>query len=1134
LAHRDWRSLGLKFDFKQFSRTNQQTNIMNRYIIKSVREMTNFHMWESFHFTQKKIKKRMRPLPYFLIIIFCGMINSLSAQEVSLHFNKSPLKAVMREIQNQTGFSFSINDKNLSTASPVTINTKKQQLKEVLTEIFQKQPLTYKIDGKLIIIIEKTKDNSKPTGKQNPVRGKVVDEAGSPLAGASVRVKDLNIQTSTDENGNFQINNVLEGSTLIITYIGYLTQEVTVKNASKIILSKNESKLDEVQVIAYGTTTRRLNTGSVGSISSADIAKQPVSNPLAALSGRIPGLILTQSTGVPGSSFNIQIRGRNSIAQGSQPLILIDGIPFAAGNEGISTITSALTNGITGTALSPFNSINPSDIESIEILKDADATAIYGSRGANGVILITTRKGKAGKTQINANINQGFTQVGKTMDLMNTEQYLEMRKEAFVNSNITPTVTNAPDILAWDQNRYTDYKKELIGSKGKLTNAQFSLSGGSSQIQYLVAGSFYRETSVFPNALPNTRGSVNTNLNHNSNDNRFKINLSTSFTSSENKTASTDLTYYTFLAPNTPTFFTNEGNLKWVENGAQYENPYRYLFERYNAKTNNLVSSLNISYRIINGLSFKIAMGYNQLNGNEMRLTPKTSLSPNQVQISSSQFGTNEFNSWNIEPQFQYVRKLWKGNLDILTGATFHQKNNTGNYTAVSGFTTDALLESISAASTITAATNYKTQYRYQALFGRINYNLQNKYIVNLTARRDGSSRFGSGKQFANFGAAGIAWIFTEEKWFDNLPILSFGKLRGSYGVTGNDQIGDYQFLDSWQAGSQTYEGTSTLRPSALANQNYSWEENKKLEAAIDLGFFKDRLLISANYYRNRSSNQLVAYRLPYTTGFASIIRNFPALVQNDGWEFTVTADIFKGSKFNWSTSINSTLPSNKLVDFPNIETSTYASIYKVGESLNSLYNYHFEKIAPSTGLYKLTDVDGNGFYDVKDQIINGNLDPKFYGGINNTFTYKGIELSVFFDYKQQTGKNFLYTIYNLSQTPGTLFNQPALVVDRWQNANSIAQYEKYQAVPGSTVSNVKNSDRAYSDASFIRLRNIQINYVLPQKMTSKLGVSSARVYMQGQNLFTWSKLDGLDPETQNLYSLPPLKVYTIGLQLNL
>ncbi|MCT2561834.1 TonB-dependent receptor [Chryseobacterium herbae] len=1086
----------------------------------------------------KKIPLSFHLAVLMLFTFFVAAIG-VKAQNISIDAKAVLMHRVFKQIEKQTDYLFwykgKLQDKNV----PITVSFSNMPVKAALDKLFEQLPFTYEIVDKTIVVTEKpaVKNNSKYREKQRtrPMSGTVSDENGRPLSGATVAVKGTNQTTATNSEGNYILQNVADDAVLSVTYIGYITQEVSIENAEKIFLSKSESKLDEVQIIAYGTTTKRLNTGSVGSISSADIAKQPVSNPLGALSGRIPGLVVSQSTGVPGSSFNIQIRGRNSMAQGSEPLILIDGIPFSSGNQGISSLPSALTNGVTGTSLSPFNSINPSDIESIEILKDADATAIYGSRGANGVVLITTRKGKAGKIQITANINQGFTEVGKTMKLMNTPQYLEMRREAFVNSNISPTIADAPDLMAWDQNRYTDYKKELIGGNGKLTNAQLSVSGGSSEIQYLVSGSFYRETSVFPSAMPNTRGSVNMNLNHSSKDDLFTMNLSGSFTAGENKTAGTDLTYYTFLSPNTPDFFTPDRKLKWIENGASYENPYRYLFETYKATTTNLVSSLNTSYKIIPGLTVKMAMGYNRMGGKEIKLMPMSSLSPDQTQLSSSQFAWNEYSSWNIEPQLQYVGTLGLGKLDVLTGATFHQKDNSGNYISVSGFTTDALMESIGAASTINAASNSKSQYRYQAVFARINYNIGNKYIINLTARRDGSSRFGAGKQFANFGAVGGAWIFTEEKWLkDQFSSLSFGKLRGSYGITGNDQIGDYQFLDSWQSGSQTYQGIGTLRPSALANPNYSWEENKKLEAAVDLGFLNDRFLFSANYYRNRSSNQLVAYRLPYLTGFASIIRNFPAVVQNEGWELSFSADVISRSSLSWTLAVNASLPKNKLLEFPGIETSSYASLYKVGRSLNSLYNYHYEGIDRETGLYRLTDVDGNGSYSAGDLMINGSLDAKIYGGVNNTFRYKGIELSVFFDYRKQSGKNFLYSLYNLARIPGMMLNQPIVLADRWQNSGSDAQYEKYSALAGAAVANIGYSDRVYSDASFVRLRNVSLSYSLPKDLISKLSFGSARVYFQGQNLFTWSKVKGFDPETQNLYSLPPLKVYTIGLQLNL
>ncbi|MCY1662578.1 SusC/RagA family TonB-linked outer membrane protein [Chryseobacterium sp. SL1] len=1068
-----------------------------------------------------------------LLIAFMQISLAANAQKISLSKKNAALTEVFRELKKQSGYGFMINREQIRVAKPVTINSSGDELEKILDKCFEGQPFTYKIEGKMIVVVDKGTAPVKNELPQMDVSGRVVDEDGKPLAGASIFVKGTSQSTSSGNDGSFTLKNVADNAVITISYVGYRKRELkAVANLGAVILEVVNSQLDQVQVIAYGTTTKRLNTGSVGSISGADIAKQPVSNPLAALSGRIPGLVVTQSTGVPGSSFNIQIRGRNSIAQGSQPLILIDGIPFAPGNEGISSLPSALTNGVTGTSLSPFNSINPSDIESIDILKDADATAIYGSRGANGVVLITTRKGKAGKTQVTANFNQGFTEVGRTMEVMNTQQYLEMRKEAFINSNITPTIANAPDLLAWDQNRYTNYKNELIGGTGKLTNAQLSLSGGSSEIQYLIGGSFYRETAVFPDALPNTRGAVHTNLTHRSKDQRFNITMSASYTAGLNRSAAADFTRYTFLSPNTPDFFTADGKLKWLEGGIQYENPYRYLFQTYTANTNNLVSSLNTSYKILDELTLKVAIGYNQLTAKEKKLSPVSSLAPNQNQIGTSNFARSEYSSWNIEPQLEYQKEFWKGKLNILLGGTVHQKKSSSESITASGFTTEALMESLQAASTISYVDNSFAHYKYQALFARVNYNIEDKYLVNLTARRDGSSRFGRGKQYANFGAVGAAWIFSAENWFKNLlPIFSFGKLRGSYGITGNDQIGDYQFLDSWQAGIQTYEGTATLIPSGLYNPDYSWEVNKKLEGAFDLGLWDNRILISIGYYRNRSSNQLVAYRLPYLTGFASIIRNFPAFIQNDGWEFTANADILKRGQLKWSIAFNATIPRNKLLSFPGIESSTYASVYKVSESLNSIYGYKYTGIDTTTGIYTFSDVDGNGSYNSKDYVISGRLDPKFYGGITNTVSYKGLELSIFFDYRKQMGRNILYSMYTNSMVPGMLWNQPAILTDRWTTANNSAEYEKYTAIMQSTADRVSLSDRVYSDQSFLRLRNLSLSYLLPIKAQAKTFLNNTRIYAQGQNLVTWNRQRGFDPETQNLYSLPPLRIFTLGLQ---
>ncbi|WP_343748185.1 SusC/RagA family TonB-linked outer membrane protein [Fluviicola sp.] len=1074
-------------------------------------------------------------LTILAIVIACLQVtaNNVLAQNINLNVKNTPLKTVLQTVTKQTGYQFFYKNNSIAKGNTVTLKLNGTQLKEALEQIFKDQPLSYEIVEKTIVVTEKP--TVKPmTEIQQNVTGQVTNERGDPLPGVTVTVKGTSRQTATDSKGYFSIN-ANSSQVLVFSFLGYTTVERDVQRnpIMNIALSEMSGQLDQVQVIAYGTTTKRLATGSVATISAKDIAQQPVSNPLAALSGRMPGLVVTQSSGVSGSSFSLQVRGRNSLAQGSEPLILIDGIPFAPQNQGINVLSSAITQQSTAT-LSPFSTINPADIESIDVLKDADATAIYGSRGANGVILITTKKGKAGKTQITANFSQGIMKAPKGMELMNTERYLAMRKEAFVNSGATPTNSSAPDLNIWDQNRYTDLRKELVGNTGHSTNAQLSLAGGGNAIQFLISGGYNSETNVFPGDQPNDRGNGSFSLTHTSANQKFNVTLSGGFATTRNTSNSGDLTYYTFLPPNIPAFFNADGSLKWSEGGIEYENPYAYLKQVYEAKSNSLNSSLSLSYQIINGLSAKLLAGYNQLNANDYAGLPKSSFAPSNPSESQASHGTNNFSSWDIEPQLGYKRTIWKGTLDVLVGSTFHRKQNESTYLLLSGFASEALMKSIQAATTVSGKVDNATDYKYAAIFGRINYNIADKYLLNFTGRRDGSSRFGPDNRFANFGAIGAAWIISSEKWMDKLkPVLSFTKIRGSYGVTGNDQIGDYKYLDTWGAGASTYQGNATLQQTALFNADYGWERNKKIEGAVDLGFWNDRILLNTNFYRNRSDNQLVQYRLPYITGFSSITRNLPALIENSGWEFQLSAKVIEKKAFLWTVNGNITFPKNKLVAFPDLATSTYANIYEIGSSLNAIKAYTSTGVDPTTGFYVYNDLNNSGTLTAADYTVLGSTDPKYYGGLGTNLTYKGLELNVFADFKKQTGRNFLNSIYGPQRfVAGTMFNQPVQLLDRWKSASEPAMYEKYVTTPASTVTRFATSELAYSDQSFIRLRTVSLAYNFPATILSKIRAQQFRIYLQGQNLFTSSQTKGYNPETQRLYGLAPLKVFNAGIQL--
>jgi TonB-linked SusC/RagA family outer membrane protein len=1101
---------------------------------------------------KRKVIMRINFLAFFVFTCMLNVSATTFAQSITATFRNVPLKQVLAEINKQSGYELIYNNKHFVGTHNVTASIKDKSLLQALDICFEDQPISYLIIDKTIVLKPKPasiKDKILGFIKKITVTGQVVNDIGLPLQGATIKVKDRDIQTITDDQGNYTIEVEDNNAVLQVSYIGYLSKEVPVSKAKLITLIRNESRLDEVQVIAYGTTTRRLNTGSVSTIKAADIETQPVSNPLAALQGRLPGLMITQSSGVSGASFKVQIRGQSSLdlaLSKNDPLFIIDGVPFEAGNGVTNQVLSAANNpvSVSSGGLSPFNTINPQDIESIDVLKDADATSIYGSRGANGVIMITTKKGLAGTTKFNVNVYSGISRVGKTMDMLGLGQYLAMRKEAFANDKLIPASEPsdpgyAPDIMSWDTTRYTDFKKLLIGKIAYSTNMQASVSGGSVNTQFRIGGNYHKETSVFAGNFSDNIASLNFNLNHSAANKKFNLQLSGFYSHDNNKLPRTDLTKYINLPPNLR-LYDGSGKLAWDEVGVTFAslnltNPLAGLKNEYNSINENLSGNLNLSYKILSGLSARLNLGYNTFTTSEKGLNPSASIDPNSADLPSASFASSANRNWIVVPQVEYNRGLLHGKLNLIIGGTFQEKTGSSNSMDGTNYASDLLLNSIDAAGNI-AASNEQLQYRYAAFFGRVTYNYQYKYIANISARRDGSSRFGPDRQWANFMAVGLAWIFTNEAFFkDHLQFVSFGKLRGSYGTTGNDQIGDYKFLNLWRNTSQPYTGIPGLFPSSLYNPDYNWEVNKKLEAAIDLGFINDRFLLSLAYYRNHCSNQLIRYVLPGQTGFTNVVRNFPGLVRNSGLEVTVTTRNLNAKDWKWTTSFNVSVPSNKLVSFPGLASSSYKNNYVEGKSLSIIRAYKYLGIDPHTGLYTFEDFDGDGVIFNGDQQYFGNRDPKFYGGIQNNISFKNFDLSFFLQFTKQLGSNYISQL--ASGRPGTLINQPSVVLNRWRSPGDQTDVQQFSAVfdgPNYTANTLLSlSNGAYTDASFIKLKNVSLGYRLPRAWMDKFKVASCRIYLEMQNLLTITSYKGADPETQNFYALPPLKTVVAGVQLN-
>ena len=975
-----------------------------------------------------------------------------------------------------------------------------------------------------------------PIFSQNPPQktiSGIITDGEDPLSGVNVLVKNTARGSISNLEGRYSVS-ASANDTLVFTYVGYKTQEIAVGNAPiiNVIMEVDAQALDAVVINAgYYKVSDREKTGSITRITAAEIENQPVSNPLAAMQGRMAGVNIVQTTGVPGGGFSVRIRGRNSIRpDGSEPLYIVDGVPYSTLSLGNINISSVL-----GGAQNPLNGINPDDIESIAVLKDADATAIYGSRGANGVVLITTKKGKAGTTRFQISTSTGVGSITRRMQLLNTEQYLEMRRQAFANDGITEYPFNAYDINGtWDQNRYTDWQEELLGETAYYTTASTSVQGGSEETQFLVRGNYEEQTTVFPGDFKYQKGGALLNLNHTAKTDKFSMQVNANFVTDKNKLPPTNLVYDAYsLPPNAPSLFTENGDLNWEE--GTFTNPLAQLNGDYQSKTNTLIGNAVISYRPFKGLEAKANLGYTKNEVEEYKTSPHTIYNPDfglDSSFSSIFLNNGNRRSYIVEPQLAYNFKIGKGRVEVLAGGTVQHELTAKEVQFASGFANNNLIENVAAASNVSIVSDTEEIYKYRALFGRINFNWDHKYILNLTGRRDGSSRFGPGKQYTNFGAVGAAWVFSEEGFIKNqLPLISFGKLRGSYGTTGNDQIGNYGFLDTYTFGGLSYQGLQGLSPTQLLNPNYGWETNKKLEAALELGLFNDKLNISASYYRNRSSNQLVGIPLPGTTGFTSILANLPATVENTGWEFELTTSNFQNDSFSWKTFINLSLPRNELIAFPNLEGSTYANQYVIGEPLDILLLYNATGVDPQTGIYTFEDVDGDGsITKPNDAKTIANMAPKYFGGFGNSLRYANFSLDFLFQFVKQQGRNF----FAGGTLPGSMTNQPVEVLDNWQQTGDDASIQLFTTGidQEATLAYVNNSasTASVSDASFIRLKNVSLSYKIPIPENLNMG---CRVNIRAQNLLTFTKYKGPDPETQVFNNLPPLKLITAGIDFN-
>ena len=952
------------------------------------------------------------------------------------------------------------------------------------------------------------------------VKGKVTDESGEAIPGVSVTVKGTQRGTITNVDGTYSVNTA-GNATLVFSFLGYVSQEVPVNNRSTInVALKTDTKaLEEVVVVGYGTQRKVETTGSIASVKAEELTQLPVTNVAQGLQARVSGVQINQNSGSPGGNISVRIRGTNSINGNSEPLYVVDGIQISNGG-GINDV-------------SPLSTINPNDIESVEVLKDASASAIYGARAANGVILITTKRGKAGATRVSIDSYYGIQQATKTLDVLNATEFAQLENEVFKN-----TAYPNPSTLG----EGTDWQS-LIFQQAPIQNHQLSINGGNDKTQLALSANYFNQDGIIINSNFK-RYSYRLNVDHKIND-RFKI--GTSILGSYNVSNGVDAGSTSIGDAGVVT-----GSVLGAAVGAPPTlQPYRadgsvYPFgEQGNGQYREVVNPLNFTeilrqrdikrtlvnlfgeYQLLPGLSYRASFNADiQTQLNDF-YSPLSIINTNDINANSGSAAKSNSNFLGLlhESILSYNRKFGEDHSLRFTGVFASQVENSNfNSISATGFPNDATRnESLQLALNRTVSSG-RSKQRLDSYMGRINYGFRDKYFVDLTARVDGSSKFGTNNKYGFFPAISAAWRIIEEDFLQNVKWMSDMKLRASYGITGNaGGISPYQSLATVSSGGGYNLGNAfqtAISPTGISNPDLRWEKSTQTDIGLDIGLFNNRLSIIMDYYHKRTDDLLYVKTLPLSSGYGSITGNFASL-ENKGFEFSANANILNGP-VRWSVSGNLTANRNKLLDLDGGTTQerfvTNSSILSVGQPLGVFKTYVFDGINQTgdaiipgydgrVGGHKVKDLNNDGAINSMDQIITGNPNPNFIFGASTNLTYKNFDFSAFFSGSQG---NDIYNISRLSfENPLGQRNLLQGVANRWTPTNPSNQY-----VSAFVAGRLPITDYAMEDGSYIRLKNISLGYTLP---TIK-GISRARIYISGNNLLTLTNYSGFDPEV-NTYA---------------
>ncbi len=1007
------------------------------------------------------------------------------------------------------------------------------------------------------------------------ITGKVVSAAdGSPLPGVSVQVKGTAKGTATDASGNYAVSVPSGKGILEIRSVGFNAQTLQIGSQSiiNLALTESDNSLGEVVVVGYGTQNKRELTGNIAKIKSTDIADMPVTSFDQAMQGKAAGVLVNAGSGKLGQGIRINVRGQSSISANTQPLYVIDGIPMT---------TTDLS--FQGGSTNPLADINPQDIESLDILKDASASAIYGSRGANGVVIVTTKKGKSGSAKVNFGYMTGSSSPTKKLQFLNTDQYVKFYNQAAANSD---RIDDYPDPKDPDSYRFymnSFYDTQGLGTFGKGTQAStnwgdlayqdapmsqydLNISSGNDKTTLYVSGQYLDQKGILiGNALSRATGRVN--MTHKLND-KFDLGLSIAMSRSINNRLSGDRQFdnpmqMVALPPMTPSIDPTT-NLPVGTSPGDVSVPYYYNpivnigNANYNTTVNRNISNVFGQYKIAKNLTFRSELGIDILNQLEEQYYNTKTARNTSVPGGLGRSRTVGVENLNTNNFLTFNNSFDKHAFDVTVGMSYQKSVTKQHFIEGQDFPSDSY-QTIFTAARKTDGSSTETAFSFLSYFARLNYKLSDKYLLGLSTRIDGSSRFGTNNRYGFFPAASAGWLISEEDFLKNNKIVSSMKLRASFGRTGNAEINAGGAINTQNfpqrglfAGDAGYGATPGQRPVQLANPDLSWETTDQFDIGLDFGFLNDRITGEIDYYQKNTSNLLLNVNVPATTGFATITRNVGKLV-NKGFEFVLNTNNLVGD-FKWSTRFNAAYNANKVTDVQGqIIEGGLNNMSRVveGQPIGTFFTAEYAGVDPANGdalWFKNTkNTDGTidrattKTYNQAQRVIAGKPLPDWVGGVTNTFSYKGLELSVFFNGQFGNQLNF-YGVGRFSSANGRFEdNQTVDQLAAWTKENPNTN------VPEARLffnNGAQPSTRFILDGSYVRLRNVTLAYNLPKSILNKAKINSLRIYVTGQNLATFTNYAGWDPEVNaddivtniaqgyDFYTAPQARTITFGLNL--